>query len=181
MTYIIAYVKTQKNKIHNPLCQTYSPNLIDLIKLRHRWTETEWRPVDVNEFTSIDNRHHDISHWLLTMIMWHHCRRRYKINDFDLIATCQMAICNKQFIKIDTQSMHKEQAHLVWINAIWWAILIGILSCHNAHGVLYKISASWLSYQRLLGGISENSVPCYLPRAESKWDISMAACNDNSQ
>ena len=23
-TYIIAYVKTQKNKIHNPLCQTYS-------------------------------------------------------------------------------------------------------------------------------------------------------------
>ena len=23
MTYIIAYVKTQKNKIHNPLCQTY--------------------------------------------------------------------------------------------------------------------------------------------------------------
>ena len=25
MTYIIAYVKTQKNKIHNPLCQTYSP------------------------------------------------------------------------------------------------------------------------------------------------------------
>ena len=24
-TYIIAYVKTQKNKIHYPLCQTYSP------------------------------------------------------------------------------------------------------------------------------------------------------------
>ena len=23
--YIIAYVKTQKNKIHYPLCQTYSP------------------------------------------------------------------------------------------------------------------------------------------------------------
>ena len=27
MTYIIAYVKTQKNKIHNPLCQTYSPTM----------------------------------------------------------------------------------------------------------------------------------------------------------
>ena len=30
MTYIIAYVKTQKNKIHNPLCQTYSKILIVL-------------------------------------------------------------------------------------------------------------------------------------------------------
>ena len=27
-TYIIAYVKTQKNKIHYPLCQTYSPTVV---------------------------------------------------------------------------------------------------------------------------------------------------------
>ena len=27
-TYVIAYVKTQKNKIHYPLCQTYSPTVV---------------------------------------------------------------------------------------------------------------------------------------------------------
>ena len=27
-TYIIAYVKTQKNKIHYPLCQAYNPTVV---------------------------------------------------------------------------------------------------------------------------------------------------------
>ena len=29
MTYIIAYVKTQKNKIHNPLCQVSTQYTMD--------------------------------------------------------------------------------------------------------------------------------------------------------
>ena len=76
-----------------------------------------------------------------------------------------MEICNKQFIKVDRQSIYREQTHLVWLNAIWWAILIGILPCHNIYGILYNISSRWPLYQRLLGAIADNSVPCYLPRA----------------
>ena len=41
-TYIIAYVKTQKNKIHYPLCQTYSPTFIEL---NHRaWMSSRFTP-----------------------------------------------------------------------------------------------------------------------------------------
>ena len=40
MTYIIAYVKTQKNKIYNPLCQTYSPTVV-LNSIPKRWTNMQ--------------------------------------------------------------------------------------------------------------------------------------------
>ena len=40
MTYIIAYVKTQKNKIHNPLCQTYSPAIV-YNSISKRWTNMQ--------------------------------------------------------------------------------------------------------------------------------------------
>ena len=42
MTYIIAYVKTQKNKIHNPLCQTYNV-MLSLIG----WVHTQNDPGDL--------------------------------------------------------------------------------------------------------------------------------------
>ena len=40
MTYIIAYVKTQKNKIHNPLCPTHSPTVV-YNSIYKRWTNMQ--------------------------------------------------------------------------------------------------------------------------------------------
>ena len=39
-TYIIAYVKTQKNKIYYPLCQTYSPTVV-YNSISKRWTNMQ--------------------------------------------------------------------------------------------------------------------------------------------
>ena len=39
-TYIIAYVKTHKNKIYYPLCQIYSPTVLKK-SISKRWTNMQ--------------------------------------------------------------------------------------------------------------------------------------------
>ena len=39
-TYIIPYVKTQKNKIYYPFCQTYSPTVVKN-SISKRWTNMQ--------------------------------------------------------------------------------------------------------------------------------------------
>ena len=52
-TYVIAYVKIQKNKIYYPLCQIYSPTVFFFFN-RFQKVDQQKINIDTNQFTLVE-------------------------------------------------------------------------------------------------------------------------------